>query len=401
MTASMLVLDAIVDKAVTVLAVISFLGSAYLIIAMSCVRRFTARPRPVPAQRPPVTILKPLYGDEQGLYENLASFCEQSYPEFQVVFGVAHPADPAAAVARRLIWDRPDVRATLVVNGRQHGTNPKVSNLINMMAVARHDILVIADSDMRVGSDYLDAVVATLQEPDVGLATCLYVARPGPDIWSEFAAMFVNYEFLPGALVGAALAGREDGFGATLALHRNTLEKLGGFAAFADKLADDHELSERVRATGKTVALVPYLVQTGVHEPSLAHLLRHELRWTRTIRVVSPMGVAGLALSHPLSLALLAALIGWNDPTALTALAVALGTQLMFTRVTDRAFGVTTRLSLLPFRSWLSFALLTMAFLGHRVQWRGHDYEIDADGRMWRAEMGPAPGRDAYADRRT
>ncbi|MBX9659111.1 MAG: glycosyltransferase, partial [Nitrospiraceae bacterium] len=179
-----------------------------------------------------VTILKPLYGDEPELFENLVSFCRQDYAgSVQIIFGVQRPDDSAIAIVRQLTSVMPDRDIVLVIDERQHGANRKVSNLINMAARARHEIIVLADSDMRVGPDYLDIVVSTLDRPGVGLVTCLYRGQAVAGFWSQVAVQAIDTHFLPNVLVGLSLGLAHPCFGSTIALRRQTLDAIGGFAA--------------------------------------------------------------------------------------------------------------------------------------------------------------------------
>lgn len=364
-----------------VAAIVVAAGCLYLLTAAWAVRRFAAE-RPMPPTDPvPVTILKPLCGAEPDLHDLLHSFCRQDYPRLQVVFGVQGEDDPAIAVVRRLIADLPGADLALVVDGRRHGGNLKVGNLINMMAAARHDLLVIADSDMKVTPAYLGAVTAPLADPAVGAVTCLYAGRCRGGRWSRLAAMAINYGFLPSVLVGR-LGGRLQGcFGATIALKRATLERVGGFAALRDHLADDHALGEAVRAQGLRVVLSPYVVEDRVAEADFAALVRHELRWARTIRAVAPWSFAASAITHPGAWALLAIpLAGWAAaPLVLGAFAALLALM----RTVERALALPPAPAWLALpRDLLSLAVLVMAFCGNTVIWRGRRFAVGPDGRL-------------------
>ncbi|TLY61591.1 MAG: glycosyltransferase [Gammaproteobacteria bacterium] len=242
-------------------------------------RLLARQPRREPM--PAVTILKPLCGAEHGLYERLRSFCEQRYPDFQIVFGVRDLGDPALTAVRQLQRDFPGLDLEVAANPSQHGTNAKVSNLINMMPHARHDYLVIADSDVQVPRDYLERVIAPLADEGVGIVTCPYRGAPRPGLWSLLGSMFVNEWFMPSVRVAALLGSREFASGATIALRRESLERIGGFAALANRLADDYALGELTRQRGLTTVLSGLEVETSVDEAGAGGLLRHELRWLR------------------------------------------------------------------------------------------------------------------------
>ncbi|HUA51799.1 MAG TPA: bacteriohopanetetrol glucosamine biosynthesis glycosyltransferase HpnI [Candidatus Sulfotelmatobacter sp.] len=375
----------VLDLAAGVAALGAGAGALYLLAVWFAVRRFARRPpdRPDPVRRPAVTILKPLHGEDPELYTNLRSFCRQIYPRVQVVFGVRDPDDPAAAIARQLIADLPEADLTLVVDAREYGTNRKVSNLINMMAAARHAVLVLADSDMRVGTDYVDRLVAALGEPGVGLVTCLYRATPAANLWSRLGALFINHWFLPSVLVGTLVRPWPGCFGATIALHRETLRQIGGFERFCDQLADDYRLGAAVAEAGFRVVLSRYLVEDVLVEPDAATLISHELRWARTIRSIAPFDYAAAAVTHPVALGLLAALLGGLSGAGLAVFLAVLAWRLIVVRMIDIAFALPRQaLWLVPLRDLLSFGLLIASFCGKKVAWRGQEFRLAADGRL-------------------
>ncbi|HTJ62340.1 MAG TPA: bacteriohopanetetrol glucosamine biosynthesis glycosyltransferase HpnI [Alphaproteobacteria bacterium] len=362
-------------------------GSAYQLLAAYAVRRFVTKPAQIPIVRPPVTLLKPLCGDESGLYQNLRTFCELQYPGFQIVFGVRDPDDPAISVVERLQADLPKVDIALVVDPAIHGTNYKVSNLINMMAAAKHDVLVLSDSDMHVDPHYLDAVVGTLQEPGVGVATCLYTGAPTKGFWSALGGAGINYWFLPSATVSKLLGGTTGCYGATIALRRETLETVGGFQALKNQLADDYALGAAVEKTGKRIAVVPHLPSTTSDEPTFGTLYRHELRWARTIRNTAPLGFAGSAITYPVPLALIGAILGSvaGLPDAMLLSVVALAVLCRSAMI-----ALVARMLKLPAPAWwlflprdvLSLVILIMAFLGRSVSWRNSAFRVDSVGAL-------------------
>lgn len=358
-------------------------GALYLLVAARAVRRFVSQPPARPDHRPPVTVLKPLCGEEPGLYDNLKSFCDQAYPELQVVCGVRSAADPAVTVVRRLIAEQPDGRLELVIDSRLHGTNFKISNLINMLPQARHEILVISDSDMHAGPDYLDAVVAPFADPGVGLVTCLYRGRSAGGLWSRLGAMFINQGFLASVLVGRLVGAREGCFGATMALHRSTLEQIGGLESLRDRLADDYALGEAVRGLGLKVVMSGHLVDNQVHEPDLATLLRHELRWARTLRSIEPAGYAASIITHPILPAGLALVAGGFAPGLLTVFGLILACRIGFAIAVESALGLPPPpLWLVPVRDLLSVAVLILSFCGTSVTWRNHKFRVEPDGQL-------------------
>jgi len=363
------------------------LGSCYQLLAAYAVQRFSGQRPQKPHERPPVTLLKPLCGDEAGLYQNLRSFCELDYPNLQIVCGVRDPNDAAVPVVRALQKDMPHIDLVLVSNPSVYGTNYKVSNLINIMAAAKHDVLVLSDSDMRVGPTYLDAVIDTLQRPGVGLATCLYVGRPVKGFWSALGAAGINYWFLPSALVSKLLGGKTGCYGATIALRRQALETIGGFAALKDQLADDYAMGAGIERTGQAVAVVPYLPLTVVDEPDSGALFRHELRWARTIRNTAPAGYAGSVITYPVPLALIGMALGLIAGLPLQMLMTVfvlavLCRAMLVTRVAHALAAPKPRWWLFLPRDVLSLVILVLAFCGRSVSWRNSAFRLDSVGAL-------------------
>lgn len=340
-----------------------------------------------------VSVLKPLHGDEPGLYENLRSFAEQDYPQLQIVLGVNNPRDSALPAAHALIRDLPAHDIAVVINPRVMGSNQKVANLENMLEAARHDVLVLADSDMRVGRDYLGVVTTPLGDRQTGVVTCLYKGVSTGGRWSELGAMHINFGFLPSALVAESLGLGGGCFGATIALRRNVLERIGGFARLRDELADDHRIADEVRALGLSVVLSAYIVEARVRERSLTELWRHELRWARTVRAMAPAGYAGSVLAHPVAIAALAAAAAGFGLTASMFLVMSFVLRWATARLIADALGVPRAEPwLLPARDALSFAVFIASFFGRTVFWRDQVFHVEASGRMT-ADGDKGPGR--------
>jgi ceramide glucosyltransferase len=338
---------------------------------------------------PPVTLLKPLCGAEPGLYEHLRCFCRQNYPEYQIVFGVRDPADPALPVVARLVAEFPSLAIEVVINPQQHGGNCKVSNLINMLARARHDVLVMADSDTFVAADYLTVVTAPLRERDVGLVTCLYQVVPTARIWSRLGAMYINEWYMPSVLLAWLFGHQGYVSGQTVCLRRDTLQAIGGLRSIANHLADDHRLGELVRGLGLRIVLSRYLVGAEHHEPSLASLIGHELRWMRTIRVLRPRSFRWMFLSFSLPLAIAGIGLSAAD-SSLSSAAWALFLTTVLARLAlhfmprRHARGLLRDCWLLPVRDLLIFWVWCRSFLTSRITWRGSEFDVDADGVMHR-----------------
>lgn len=339
---------------------------------------------------PPLTVLKPLCGAEPGLDHSLRSFCEQEYAGgVQIVFGVQHPADPALAVLEGLKRDYPRLDLTVVVDSTRHGASAKVSNLINMMRAARHDWLVLADSDVCAPAGYLAAVAAPLADPTVGIVTCPYRGVPRPGLWSLLGALFINDWFIPSVRVAALFGSRAFAFGATIALRRDALDAIGGFQAIADQLADDYRLGELTRRRGQRTVLSDVVVDTSVDERTFRQLTQHGLRWLRTIRVVRPAGYALSAVTFSLPMAVLGCVLaGWTPVTlGLLTATVALRLLLHFAAQAPGPTGSApprywTQLWAIPLADALGFALWCGAFVTREVQWRQGRYRVARDGSV-------------------
>ena len=295
---------------------------AYAVIALAAASRRIRSSPFVPRDAPPVTILKPLCGAEPETYECLRSFCDQAYPEFQVVFGVCDSQDPVLAIVERLQREFPQRDLSLAIDRRQHGSSRKVSNLINMMPVARHEFLVLSDSDVRVERDYLAKVVAPLHDDGVGIVTCAYHGNPRQGLWPLLGSLFINEWFMPSVRVAAMAGSRSFAFGATIAIRRQVLASIGGFMAIANQLADDYRLGELTRDLGLRTVLSEVVVETCVAELSCADLIRHELRWLRTIRALRPLGYGFSFVTFGVPVAMLGALLAGGAAAAVGMLAV-------------------------------------------------------------------------------
>jgi len=270
-------------------------------------RKLRQAPRPE-NQLPAISILKPLKGIDPGIWESFCSHCEQQYPQFQIIFGVSDHNDPAVELVRKLQAKYPSLPIELIVCDRVLGANIKVSNLVQMLPAARHELLLVNDSDIRVPPDYLQKVIAPLADASVGLVTCLYRASTfvgSPTLGSRLEALGISTDFVPGVLSARFLEkGLHFGLGSTLAFRRRDLVAIGGFEALLDYLADDYELGRRIAATGKKVELSAATVTTFLPAYTLRQFFRHQLRWSRTIRDARRWGYAGLIFTFGLPWAL-------------------------------------------------------------------------------------------------
>ena len=358
-------------------------AAAYTVAAAIAVHvRLKVDVRARAGEYPPVTILKPLCGDEYELYECLRSFFEQDYPHFQIVFGVSDGDDPATEVVARLQREFPGIETNLVVDRRQHGSSRKVSNLMNMLPLARHECLIISDSDVRVSHDYLSRIVPPLLDPSVGIVTCPYQGTPRSGLWSLLGSMFINDWFIPSVRVAALSGSRAFAFGVTIALRRQVLASIGGLAAIANQLADDYRLGELTRARGLRTILSDVVVETSVDERSLGQLVRHELRWLRTIRAVRPIGYTLSFITFSVPIALGGCAIARAAPAVMLLMVTMFGRLMLHLRVRSKNSSLGRDLIVLPLRDLLSLCLWAWGFVNRRVRWRDARFHITRDGSV-------------------
>jgi ceramide glucosyltransferase len=374
--------------AAIVLAALTVAGIVYQLAAARLVWRFARAIPPMPVERPAISLLKPLHGDEPGLADNLRALCEQAYPRFQIVCGTLDAADAALPLASLVRNQFPAAEMEIVAGAPDNAArNRKIANLESLLARAKHPIVAFADSDIAARPGHLDDLAAALAMPGIGIATCLYVARPEPDRWSRLEASWVNHAFLPSALVARAV-GRKDGcFGATMALRREVLDRIGGLAPLRDILADDWALGAAVRRLGLGIGLAARPVDMVVHHADFGAMFAHELRWARTIAALDRKGYLASIVTQPVILGLLAALAGGLTMPTIAILALAVAARLVTIRIEERALKLPRApLPLLGLREFLTFAVFATASLGRTVTWRGLRYRIEPDGTMHKLE---------------
>ena len=359
---------------------LAFAGCIFTLIEAFLVLRFSDG-RDADGPQPPVTLLKPLHGGEPDLPARLERFCRQDYGgPVQLVLGADDAVAPAVAAARAIKTEFPDRVIDIVVDARRHGSNRKVSNLVNMLGCAQHDTIVLSDSDIVVEPDYLRRLSALLATPGAGAVTCLYYGV-GESFWERLSALSINVHFLPQAIAAARLGYDQHCCGATIALRRSTLDRIGGFRAFADMLADDYGIGTAVRALGYDLVTAPFLVGHRCFEAGLRELFLHQLRAARTIRSIEPFGYAGTIITHPFALALIGMLSG-GTAAALIA-AAAFTSRLTLCRCVEWQFGLPRQsLWLVPVHDLIAFAVYVMSFFGKKVHWQGTDYRVGASGAL-------------------
>lgn len=375
----------------TGVALLSLLATGFTVGAAVAVRTKEKKLRSRSQRRAaiPITILKPLHLAEPGLEANLRTFLRQDYDgAIQIVFGASSQADPALAIAKALRREFPRADIDFVVGPNSGATNPKVANLINMVARAKHELLVLSDSDIRVGREYLRRIAAEFDESNVGAVSLLYSGTPLGNVWSKLAAMNIDCHFLPNARLGMALGLAHPCFGSTIALRRRTLEEIGGFEIISNVLADDYELGRAIRAHGHRVLIPDFTVEHVCSETGLLALFQQELRWAKTNFLLARIGYIGSVVTYPFPLALLSLIFLGIAPLPLSAVAWALASRLFLVFTVGRWLGSRSDyIWLLPLRDTMSFFVYLASFFGRNVEWRGRRYAARADGALapvWR-----------------
>ncbi|MGE0101386.1 MAG: bacteriohopanetetrol glucosamine biosynthesis glycosyltransferase HpnI [Blastocatellales bacterium] len=335
---------------------------------------------------PPATIFKPVRGADTEAWENFASFCRQDYPEYQIIFGVRDEDDPAVEIIRRLISDFPDRDIELVVSSNEIGLNRKVSNLNNMYPLAKHDILLVVDSDIRVEPDYLRRVVAPLQNKKVGMVTCLYRGTHATTAGGLIENIGISSTFGPEVCSSRALEGIAFALGSTIATRREILESIGGFKALADYLADDFLLGNLTAGAGYEVVLSDCVVEHVSGPVTMSAMLRHQLRWGRSTRISRPWGYRGLILTYGTAAAVLA-LPAWNFSSfAWGMLGLTLAIRYLPVFLIGvyglRDFVLMRFFWLVPVRDLITFGIWLVSFRGDEIQWRGDNFRVLRSGKL-------------------
>jgi ceramide glucosyltransferase len=365
-------------------------GSVYTILCLLAVIRLRTRPlRPathVFCSWPPVTVLKPVYGLEKNLRENLRSVCCQDYPDCQVVFSVQRRDDPAIALLREIEREFGSDRVTVAIEEYRAGTNGKINNLIGALKHARHDILVIGDSDVLLRPDYLKTIVAPLADPEVGYVCTLYKAAFAGRWYEKVELLTLNADLMTNVIFAHVTGAAKFCLGATTALRRSTLEEIGGLPALADYLVEDYEMGRRIWSLGKKDAIIPYFVDTIMDLRSASQWWGHQVYWDQNNRAARPIAFSATILLRSVPFALLYAVVRLGDVVGLSVLLGALILRLA-TAAVILGWGLRDReglrgLYLLPFRDVSGLVSFFLAYTKRTTVWRGAQFILTRDGRL-------------------
>lgn len=372
--------------------VLGIAGLAYLILAIRATCRFRER-AVFGAGRKGVSVLKPVHGDGAYLYESLRSFCLQDYPKYEVIFGAHTPGDPAVAVVNRLIAEYPDLDLRLVVDESLAGPNRKASNLANIAKVAKYDLFLLSDSDVRVDQNCIASMTAPFDEPSVGAVASIYKGWPTDDPPSRFGALYLNDWFVPSVVVDASLRGIDFVFGAMSAVRREALNAIGGFEMLSQCLAEDFSMGRLVTHRGWRVVLSPYACDTVVAEKNFAEMFRHEVRWQRSERACRPLDQFMSVVTWPLPLLMLLLL---PQPSAIgfSLLFIYVVLRLALHFIVRRSFRIATPTEpwLVPLRECVCFFAWACGLLGNTIKWGQETFSIPAYRRLMAAETALASG---------
>jgi ceramide glucosyltransferase len=370
----------VVRDALLLLALASF---AYYVVAMVAALWFFRRrdAAALPSDfTPPMSILKPIYGLDRETYRNYASFCTQDYPDYEILFCVSDEHDAAIPVIAKLANDFPQRRINLLIGSEPRGVSDKVNKLCRMAREARHEILAVSDSDVRVGPEYLRAIAAPFRDPAVGAVTCLYRGLTDGSLAANLEAIGNSTDFTAGVLVAWLFAPVNFTLGATMVTAKKYLAEIGGFESLVDHFSDDYELGNRIAARGHRVELSTFPVSIVYPHQTLADAFRHQLRWNVSIRFSRPAGHLGLIFTQALPLALLAAIFAPSTAWAISLLvgyfllrgisAWVIGVYGM------RDAGVRKHMELLPLRDAFAFVVWVASFFPQRIHWRGREFRV-------------------------
>jgi len=352
----------------------------YSVLSVIAAIRYLAAGRSsAPPQPEPISVLKPLAGLDDGLEENLRTFFTQEYPQFEIVFAVRDASDPCVPLVRRLSAEYPHVPSQLLLVGEPPYPHAKVYSLARMLAEARHDLVVMSDSDIRVGPDLLSVVAAEFADGQTALATCPYRAIAGRSFWSRLEALGMNTNFWQGVLTARLLAGMKFAVGPTIAGRRRAIEAIGGIERVKDYIAEDFDLGRLMAEAGQRVILSSYVIEHRIGSESMETNFKHRIRWGRTSRRSRPFGYIGQIFTYPIPVALLLCVVlGQAWPVVAVAASFRYASAWMISQV---VLGARPNWLLLPVEDVLGFLFWMAGFFGNTITWRGRTYRIDRQGR--------------------
>ena len=368
----------------TALAVLLTGSLVYCVLIVVATRRFLSATLPAPGTKPPISVLKPLCGHDDGLAENLRSFMVQDYPEYEVLFGVHRSDDSAVAVAEKIIAEFSGrIQARIIITGESPIPNAKAFSLNRMVREAHYDVLVMSDSDVRVTPSLLSHLAQELQDDHIGLISCPYRAVPGQSLWSRMEAIGMNTELLGGVMVARMLEGMRFALGCTVAVRRSVLDDMGGFGYLQEFLAEDFVIGQRAAELGHGVLFSSYVIEHRIGSQGMMHNLGHRMRWARSTRRSRPLGYWGQIFTYPLPLAVLfcaAYPTAW--PVLFLTLILRAGAAFATANGIVRDPITKKEWWLLPIQDVIGFFVWISGFVGDKIVWRNRKCTVLRDGRL-------------------
>ncbi len=382
-----------VARALMAIALAGLLTSTFylLLVGLAVLRFRRKRLACGGAGLPPVTLLKPVHGIEPQLRDSLESFFRLDYPRFEIIFGARTGDDPALAIVHELMRIYPQIPVKLVTSGEPAWPNAKCWSLVKMAEEAGHEYLVISDSDVEVAPNYLRHLIPALLEPGVGCVTTVYRGKPTDGLWARLEALGMSVEMTSGVLVAEMLEGMKFALGPTMAVRREALQKIGGFATFADYCSDDFLLGKEIAAAGYQVILSPHVIDHVILHESLRQSLAHQTRWMKSTRYSRPMGHLGMALTFAMPYGVLGLLAGAASGKFLPGVMLFAATFLNRTLLSIIAgWGALhdprslACCGLYPLRDLMGFGFWVASYFSDRILWRGEHYRLEVGGKMVR-----------------
>ena len=360
-------------------------GTFFSLLTVMAIAKFLARSPSANPFTPPVTVLKPVRGLEKDLKANLQTIAQQDYPDYQIIYSVQDPQDPALPLLRQIQSEYRDRPIEVVVATVEAGANGKVNNLLGGLSLAQHDLLVISDSDTVLKSDYLKTLIAPLQDPQVGCVCTPFKLIRAQSWYEKLELLSINTDFIPSVIFAEVTGLSKACLGPSLALRRSTLDKMGGLASLADYLVEDFELGRRVWTGGQKMVLLPYFIETVVDLKSWQDWWLHQVYWDQNTYLARPLPFIATIVVKAIPFALLLVLLRGADAISLGGLALvllirSLTAALVACQLQDQE--TLRSLYLLPLREAIAIIFWALAFSQRKVTWRGVEFRLTGQGKM-------------------
>ncbi|MDJ0730575.1 MAG: glycosyltransferase [Crocosphaera sp.] len=365
-------------------------GSVFSVLTVATVKRFFKGSRRDPQSgtpqnfTPPVTVLKPVRGLEKNLKHNLRTIATQDYPDYQVIYSVQDPQDPAYLIIKDIQAEFGRDRISVVISRVEAGANGKVNNLLGAMEAACHDIIIISDSDTRLRSDYIATIVEPLANPEVGCVCTPFKVTKADSWYEKMELLTMNADFMPSVMFAEVTGASNSCLGPSIAIRRSTLDKLGGLESLADYLVEDYEIGRRVWTSGQKMVLLPYMIDVVVDLASWKNWWSHQVYWDQNTYLARPGAFISTILIRSIPFALIFAVLRW-DLIGLEVLMATILIRIITAAMVAQEMGdkeTIKSLYLLPFRDAVGLVFWGLAFTQRTVIWRGVEFKLTSHGKM-------------------